>query len=640
MEQSDTVDELKSVPSSTQTGTASSSPPQTPRLANSEPNCHTSLTEPEPLLDLNHSVPSLRFPRPLGNRQLTNWVSTSSHDIMQPPNSHEDDLSLSDLGYDVIGTDGESQAESTTSSVDYQRPDDVQSLVGTDIGTDIGTDLETNDDADTDSSDDDETFIEGAPANEMQETEAEMLANQRLDNPSVSSFDIPSLSYLESLQHRTHLPAELNQSEDADVSEPEEATPAEPSDTQPVEPPKQKRWTDILRDEIFTTGNIYQYWRILFTVFSVTTLCMLAVTGKSLFMSSSFPKELSTVPVASVSSMVSPQPHSGSSVLDIVPSPTSTQSPNALQTINSSTGLSFIPFGKEKPHTDIIISSPSPVMCSADLSGRNEITVRIPHNLKTSWLAKDAILIAISRGRRDIITNVTSVDEGFLIEVPLSEAHGLVTVTIATTKKPLISESFRINFGTHRLTEALDAGKQLVRDFAQIFVDTVNETTSWVEEAYHLPALDTMSKQVCEQTYSVSGLLLQNIREGSNIISEIPRRIVEQVQQMLDQQSMVRHVGHVQREMIRHALDARDELGMVLLRGQLRSKLLWLKLQGKTEEHDYYLQKAEAYWKEQKERTASARLDRAKETQAPDGMEQGQEKSGVKGFFWTMMGEA
>ncbi|KAI0184639.1 hypothetical protein EV127DRAFT_350010 [Xylaria flabelliformis] len=522
MEQSGSLgNQLRSVrppqPQSLPQSSSSTSPHSTPRIANSEPSPEPPYTE-----ELSDSVLSLRFPRPAGNRQLSNWISSSSPDIMQPGSVPDVDPSLTELGYDIIGTDGESQAESVASSFDYQKSEDIQSLAGTDV--------------DTDSSDDED--------NTLHET------------------TISDATIVEHVEH--------------------------PEDT------------------------------------------IAAETEETLDM-------LSTVPVASVPIIV-PSISAKTTYSVTTPTPTSSQAPNALQTASSSNGLMFIPFGKDNTQTSVATIPLSTAVCSAELSGRDEIIIKIPQSIKSSWLAKDAILIAVSRGLQDIPTKVSSVDEGFLIQVPLKEAHGVLAVTIATTHKPHINESFRINFGTYRFTEALDAGKQLVRGFAQKVVDTVNGTTSWVEDTY-IPALDVVSKQVCGQTASVSESVLHGLQEATDTILAIPNRVIAQIQQSLDTRAIRRRVSQLQLELAREKDNVRDELGMAMLRSRVNSRLLWLKLQGKTEEHGRYLSKVEVFLKEEHARIESARAERTARTKKQiRAWHERDRPVASKGQFWSTMG--
>ncbi|KAI0834989.1 hypothetical protein F5Y06DRAFT_277762 [Hypoxylon sp. FL0890] len=596
---------------------------------------------------LANSVPSLRFPRPLGNRQLTNWISSSSPDIMQPENFPDDDPSLAELGYDVIGTDGESQAESTASSLDYQRPDDVQSLAGTDTGTDVDTT-----EADTDSSDDEEeeaaptlndaavistissTVIDYTSEADDEDADVETLANQSLENPTdFSQHGLPRIIPLaQADQNQTR---EVPQESPArDTALDRERTQGAPFSMSHNEPKYNASELDRL-----TLRYIQGNRRVLVVLSGLAVLYSLVFAGKYLLFSPPVPKILSTVPVAAVSSAAVPSPV-GNSVPTSVVTPTSAtaHTQKALQTGSSPSNLVFMGFGKDKAQTDITKPSQEPLICSAELYDRNEIMVKIPQNIKSSWLSRDAILIAVSRGLYDIPTKVSSVEEGFLIEVPLEEAHDVLAVSIATTRKPKIQETHHVDFGRNKFIGALDAGKQLVKGFAQKLVDTVNETTAWVEETY-IPALDVMSKQVCSQTSSVSDSLLQGLRDAGNAVLGLPSHITShvssQVKLSLDGDNLARRQQQAHLQLVREAQDLRDELSLRYLSAQLRSKLWWLRIQGKTEEHQRYLSKAEIYLKEKAADAKVARQERAERVKNQIRSRRKHERHETRSSFWN-----
>ncbi|KAI0906748.1 hypothetical protein F4824DRAFT_506726 [Ustulina deusta] len=637
MEQSETPDDtLRSVQPPRPHHSSSASPQSTPRLANSEPSPDPPVTE-----DLSESVLSLRFPRPVGNRQLTNWVSSSSPDIMQPGNIPDEDPSLAELGYDIIGTDGESQAESIASSFDYQKSDDIHSLTGTDVDTDSSDDEETNLNETTIS---DATIVGQVHHDDAAEAETLNMVNQSLENPTslcLSNFSpFTSLTHLDRIQ--THEPAAVIRGQSSAVDglslAEQETLPGlsivKEAKIMGPPSPKASKGRGILQ---LALRYLQERRRTLAILSSFVIIYSFALATKSLLLTSSVPRELSTVPVASVSVIV-PSPSAKTTYSLATPTPTVSQTHNALQTASAPNGLMFIPFGKDNAQIDIATAPALATICSAELFGRDEIIIRIPQNIKSSWLAKDAILIAVSRGLEDIPTKVSSIDVGFVIQVPLKEAHGALAVTIATTRKPFINESFRINFGTYRFTEALDAGKQLVRGFAQRVVDTVNGTTSWVEETY-IPALDVVSKQVCDQTASVSGSVLHSLQDVSDTIIAIPSRLITQLRHSLGAQSLLRRVSQFQLELAREVQDVRDELRMAMLTSQINSKLMWLAIQGKAREHGQYLNKAEMHWKEQRARVESAKVERAERTKKQIRSWHERDRPIIsKGSFWRTVG--
>ncbi|ORY69625.1 uncharacterized protein BCR38DRAFT_326813, partial [Pseudomassariella vexata] len=248
-------------------------------------------------------------------------------------------------------------------------------------------------------------------------------------------------------------------------------------------------------------------------------------------------------------------------------------------------------------------------LCSAELHGRNEILLKIPEQLKSTWLAKQSLLVSVSRGANDISpksTKISTVDEGFLIKISQKEAHGILDVSIATTRKPKINETFQVNFGRYMIVEAYDVGKQLVKGLAQSVVDTVNGTTAWVEETC-MPAFDTVSKQVSGQTASVSDSVLQSFRDAL----DRPTQLAGQIKRSLSKDMVKDRVYQVEVELLRDVEDARGEMGLGLLAAQINAKLWWLKLQGKTDEHQRYLEAAELYYKRHEADVLVAREQRA-----------------------------
>ncbi|KAI1637695.1 hypothetical protein F4809DRAFT_313205 [Biscogniauxia mediterranea] len=620
------------------------------RLTTSEPSPPPTLLHPPNFDDLSNSVPSLRFPRPLGNRQLTNWVSSSSPDIMHPGSLPDDGASLAELGYDVIGTDGESQAESTTSSFDYQRPDDVQSLAGSDTGTDVDTN-----EADSDSSEDEEEIaledtaepthlpVEDDKPVEHDEVDMETLANRSLENPTnFSQHGFPSfhsMAYAERLPTQEQLPTMedslLMQDTTVDHEEDDMSSLAKTTRSSRRQETK-RQLPDEVRRLIFSYVIDSCYMFVFLS--SILVLYGLATTGKSFF-GSPLPRELVTVPVASVSSIMVPSPTLRTSLSSpsSVPTLATTQTHKALQTDSAANGLAFMPFGKEKAPVELI-NAPQQTICSVDMRSRNEILITIPPSIKSIWLARDAILVAVSRGIQDIPSKVTSVSEGFLIQVPLKEAYGVLAISLATTHKPKINETFRINFGNHMLTEAFDAGKQLVKGLAQKVVDTVNGTTTWVEETY-IPALDTMSKHVCVQTASLSDTLLQGVRDAANTALAIPARLTSEIlahiKKFLSGDVVSQRTEQAHLELTRQAQDVRDELALALLKAQLGSKLLWLKMQGKMQEYERYLSKAEVYWEEKRADANVARRSRAEYVKKQIRAQQKRSGHETRGSFWN-----
>lgn len=584
-----------------------------------KPASHLSKSEPRPARDsqqllentnFSSSVPSLRFPRPLGNRQLINWVSSSSPDIMQPGNPLDEDQSLADLGYDVIGADGESQAASMVSSIDYQRPDDVQSLGGTDTGTDVDAN-----DVDTDSSDDEEEVILDDTGRAY--TYAEV-AGHAADEDDAEAFSVQSLENPTSLMHHSDSFPELAARSRTSTLQAQHSDDAkDKSDTKSPQGSKKQgaipysEWTNQ-RNKLSPPG-FYQTYGGLITQKLPLLLLGLALTWASFLLVNppqNAPKTLSTVPVACVST-------EGASVPIITATTISTTAKTqvALETsVASSRSNSLMSVSLDSPAAPQASRRPAEPVCSAEVYSRNEILVKIPLAIKASWLSKDAIKLAVSRDGVDIPTNVTTITAGFVIEVPAKQAYGVFEVSILTERKPKIHEIFRVEFGQHTITDVLDVSKQLVKDIALYVAQAVNETTAWVHEV-SAPAVGegvSLSQNVLERMTSVRD---QFVRDTASFL-ESP----------IAKEELARRGHQLQVELKRAALDLRDDLSLTLLTAQLHSKLWWLKAQGRMEEYKQYLDNAEAYYKAKNAETEQSKTVRGNEAKSELGQRAHSEK--------------
>ncbi|KAK8035193.1 hypothetical protein PG993_010188 [Apiospora rasikravindrae] len=590
---------------------------------------------------ISSSVPTLRFPRPIGNRQLTNWVSSSSPDIMRN-GSHQDevplDSSIADLGFEVIGNDGEIQSSSSEDHYDsqvHEIPEDVQSLA--DMTDTTGTDADTNE-VDSDSSEDDEEE-EVYRGHSSHGSEGLTLVDSHVDD-MVNMAD-------QSLEHPTELftSTELQKSRSSSVSGDE-----------PVEIPMRKlksrekatsaadicqeqtRKADSDRTVYTTTGGCLTELKELLNSWSkvatdafhrMTTrqimthlLVVLIASAVIPYISVLKPGQsqtgvVSTVPAASVSSLRlktdGPVPAS-----TVAPASTPTDTTNALQTTSSLGSIALMPFARE---SDAIEDSGVAVaLCSAEIYSRDAILIKIPQQVMSSWPAKQTVLVAVSRGSHDLdseSTNLTVVDDGYILQVPQEEAYGILDVSIATTRKPKINETFQVNFGNNILGDALDAGKQLVRGFAQKVVDTVNDTTAWVEEAC-MPVFDSVSKQASDIAASDSDLVLHRLRDAGLAVIGAPARIsaqvIQQAKQALAKDNVSERLFQVETEIVRQAHDVRDDLALGLLHAQLSTKLWWLSVQGKAKEHQEYMTAAKSYYHKKADKAIEARRVRAEKT--------------------------
>lgn len=569
---------------------------------------------------------------------------------MQPANvNHEDEVDLDELGYDIIGTDGESQAESTTSSTDYQGADDVQSLLGTDTGTDVDTN-----DVDTDSSDEEEvTLVNDSHASihsirstiastddgalrEEEDASVNTLADQSLENPtSFEQYGLPNI-HSSSITSPPDLNRLVGRPQNDDSERLEEESDAE--DDVDISPryPRLNRLLGLPRD-----SDVADHFRRAIPVLLRNLLVILGVVLISSFLSDPPAPDLSTVPVAAVSSVTTPP------VSDSSPTTTSSstlvvvtaKTPNALQTSSSSDSfaLKYLGGKETKESTDVLLASEEPI-CSVKLLEHNGILIIVPKALKTYWLTQRAIMIAVSRGNYDIPTKLSSVETGFLIQVPAEEAHGILDVYVATTKIPKVNEVFQINFSRPVFSGAFDT----VKGFALRVVDTVNVTSAWVEKNYS-PAFDTMAKHIREGATARALPALRTFAQEVDDVLTFPARMLSQafvkLHPSLNSDVVAQRVNQAHLELTRQAQDIRDDLSLRLLTAQLTSKLWWLRVQGKEDEYQQYMANATAYYNQKQADALDARRERAARVKEEIQKSQAQRKGkpeGSRSFSWMM----
>lgn len=541
--------------------------------------------------------------------------------------------SIADLGFEVIDNDGEVQSSSSEDHYDHhahELADDVQSIA--DMTDTTGTDADTNE-LDSDSSEDDEE-------------EYRSHSSQGNRRPSVADSHVDDMVHMadQSLEHPTELftstHSQKSRSSSVSGDESLERPAREPksrgstaSDTDTTEDHGHKAGSDRKASATNCVGD----WKELLTIWSkvatdalyrMTTrqivtrlfIVMIAVVGipvLSLLKSGqSQTGVITTVPAASVSSLRLKMDESAPAAT-IAPASTPTTTMNALQTTSSLKSIAFMPFSRDNVAAEQI--EPAVGLCTAEIHSRDAILIKVPQQVMSGWPDK-AVLVSVSRGSNDLgreSTKVSRVDNGYLVQVPQEEAYGVLDVSIATTRKPKINETFHINFGNNILGDALDAGKQLVRGFAQKVVDTVNGTTTWVEEAC-MPAFDLVSKQASDRTTSDSEIVLQGLREAGLAVIGAPARVsaqvIQQAKQVLAKDKLSERLFQVETDLVRQAQDVRDELSLGLLHAQLSTKLWWLDLQGKADEHEEYTIAAKSYYRKKVDKAIEARRVRAAKT--------------------------
>ncbi|KUJ21814.1 uncharacterized protein LY89DRAFT_555008, partial [Mollisia scopiformis] len=311
---------------------------------------------------------------------------------------------------------------------------------------------------------------------------------------------------------------------------------------------------------------------------------------------------ISSTPTTTLSAPV-PSITSASTSLSVQ---TQTRTVTVTQSIAYSSGpnsLSVLPsmeLGKVPPQVQ---QTPKPVnkssFCTAEMLGDREILIRIPSATKLSWLSKEAMSVNITRDNVTVETErAYSSDEGIVLLLPKKEAWGVLNVSIITTKKPRVNETFQVDFGStasqawqsliNKLSALVSEDGSLVDP--KVFAQMREAAENMAEEAVHqgqstLSHMEEFRRVAMEQAASAGASITELAKSLSLEATKRSAILSKEVGiQLAEVEAKIAKVKSLQ--------NLREPLDEGLVKAQIRSKLLWLKLQGKEDEYRAYEKRA------------------------------------------------
>ncbi|KAK3399145.1 hypothetical protein B0T20DRAFT_478508 [Sordaria brevicollis] len=257
-------------------------------------------------------------------------------------------------------------------------------------------------------------------------------------------------------------------------------------------------------------------------------------------------------------------PGESSRAMQVVINVTSTQTVQATPSTKPkppvsslASALSYAGLLLDRPSNTPADAQPQKTTCSVRINRPNELLVVIPSDSKAMWLAKGAIDIDVFQGEERLKTKLSSVDEGILVELPVKQAQGRFNVSVISNRRPKMNETFEVDFGKPAIIEAFEAGKLLLQDFTNVL-------SAAKKEAVHL---------------------------GSTRIAETrdaARNTCEKVAKKLTTTVSTENFAKLRKKMD----DKVQQLEVSVVKAQIKSKLVWLKLRGTREEYNEYLANA------------------------------------------------
>ncbi|TVY47944.1 hypothetical protein LOCC1_G002643 [Lachnellula occidentalis] len=302
----------------------------------------------------------------------------------------------------------------------------------------------------------------------------------------------------------------------------------------------------------------------------------------------------STLPVAQSSldqSITSPTARALMSTRTITVTHAQSSGPNSLSVVPS------MELGRtaHEVHSQPKTSKKSP--CSAEILGDREILIRIPSATKLSWLTKEAMSVNITRGNETVDTErAYSSDEGIVLLLPKKEAYGLLNISVITTRKPRVNETFQVDFGTFasqtwqalmdKMWSVFPEEMHLVDpaifgNLRSSFDEMTEEARSQSQSAWSI--MEEARRLAMEQASS-AGEGITNIAKHWSLEAAKRSAILSKeigIQISDAEATMLKQLNHMQ-----------DPFKNGIFKAQVQAKLMWLKMQGKEEEYKEYAKAA------------------------------------------------
>ncbi|KAI9158957.1 hypothetical protein HJFPF1_06960 [Paramyrothecium foliicola] len=550
--------------------------------------------------ELSTSEPTLRFPRPQGNRHLANWISSSNPDIMRLASTATDDVGLSESTYELIsGTDDsesqdgnytESMGESV-GSLDFHRPDDTHSLAGTEHTQDDESVLDETEPRP-------EPTTGSAVIVELEDDGQGNTNNEQTDAvDSESDDEARSRCSLEYTQQSLRTPS-ISTPEASKVLLPKDSDGSlEPSDNiYPTTTQFMKTAAANMIDTLYTRAAT-----------ALPPLCfgaLLILLFQALYpQTTQFALDQQTTLAPTLKS---------TTIQSLTTSSTSSATRPSVTAVD---GVGLIPLEDLTPDNWLFGAKPDIVFKS---KAPGEILVFIPSTAKQVWLSKNCLEMVATRSNDRVDMATESVNEGMLVKFPKKETHGLVTLSVKSTCRPKVNKVVKVHFQLGILDEASELTKRLL-DLGELVPAAAQEAERCFGNAKR--SLEKVSDNLGQNVQTLSGKVADTF--GTKLITAqtsfkaTKKDVLEKVNKVVD--TAARNINEFTgqaTQTLPSVAEARDQLQLGLLNAQISAKLWWLKVTSRTEEYGEYQRKARDFLAS-KLADAEAKYAAAKPASAP-----------------------
>ncbi|KAH8600381.1 hypothetical protein B0O99DRAFT_723764 [Bisporella sp. PMI_857] len=304
---------------------------------------------------------------------------------------------------------------------------------------------------------------------------------------------------------------------------------------------------------------------------------------------------ISATPILTSSSTSSMSVVSGIPTSNTIVIPTSTKTVTVTQSAGPNS-LSVVPTMELGKSFKPALSKPSNKsnVCTAEILGTREVLIRIPSATMLKWLNREALSVNVTRGNVSVDTErAYSTSEGVVLLLAQNQAYGVLNIHVITTTRPRVNESFQVDFGKSIWQAILEKyhssfteepGPQSYEQIVAIMDKIVKDAQVNSKQAFD--RIDELRKIAQEQAFSSTShlarfakALAQEATERSNTISKELNNQLNSAEAKLSKYS-------------ESLQELQEPLEKGLLKAQVQSKLLWLKLQRKHDDYREYEKRA------------------------------------------------
>ncbi|KAG8426430.1 hypothetical protein J3459_008127 [Metarhizium acridum] len=501
-----------------------------------------------------------------------------------------EDSGMAESTFELISsTDVEYHDENYTESIsesvgslDFHRPDDVQSLAG------------------TEQTFDDESLVdeeaETSPQSAEHEVGTELINDevafaQQASDASESEEEARSRCSLDYTQQSLKTPSILTPEASKIIERPPENT----NNKFYTPPVRFRHWMDIAREGMFRT------WEYATDATSAVLPGLLFAVVFSLLISMLYPSTVEfmrpaeTVVTSTVTATATPL---------VIYTKQSAPTATVAQQTTSAKGMGLVAI-KDQASDDWLFGLKRPDVQFSPL-GHGAVMVHIASHVQKTWLKKkNCVSITATRNREAVEMEFYPSKDGFLVKFTKKEAFGVVKLLVEATCRPAVTKAVKVHFGKGIMEEAYERTKNLAHDISELVPIAAQEAERCIVGAKK--SFGAVSDTVASGMVTVSDTLIERFKASSvrmeRLLSNLPSSSVEYARGVVDKvpqtlESMYKQASEAVESHNNIKLGIQDgilDAELYFLRTRISAKMWWLKVTRQTAEHDEYGKKAQDF---------------------------------------------